>query len=89
METFYQTIQIVFGILLPIIIVISAICVVIIAKSIPSLLEIKLEELKKKPPYDNVEIETHVIDNCISVRFIKNDTVIWQDNNVKVGGDTN
>lgn len=78
MEAFWTTVQIVAGILLPIIIVLVLIMVVIIGKSIPHMLELKVEALKRQPPFDEVEVNVNPATNVMTARFIKDGTVVWQ-----------
>lgn len=78
MELFYSTIQIVFGILFPIICVIVLIMVVIIGRSLPHILELKVEEIKKQPPFDEVEVNVNPATNVMTARFLKKDVIIWQ-----------
>ena len=78
MEVFYTTIAIVFGILLPIILVAALVAAVIVARSIPHILELRVQELKKQPPFDEVEVSRDLPNNKVIARFIKNDEIIWQ-----------
>lgn len=78
MEAFYTAAAITFGILMPIIVVLVLIMVVIIGKSIPHMLELKVEEIKKQPPFDEVEVNVSPATNVMTARFLKNDVIIWQ-----------
>jgi hypothetical protein len=40
-------------------------------------LNIAVEEVKKKPPFDEVEVNVSPATRVMSMRFYKNDTVIW------------
>lgn len=78
MDVFYTTVAIVFGILSPIIIVAVIVAVVIIGRSIPEMLRLKVEELKKLPPFDEVEVSHDMARNTAIARFIKNGEIVWQ-----------
>lgn len=78
MDAFFTTLQIVFGILMPIIVVFVLIMVVIIAKSVPHILELKVEELKKRPPFDEVEVNVSPATNVMTARFLKDGDIVWQ-----------
>lgn len=78
MDAFYTAAGITFGILMPIIVVIVLIMVVIIGKSIPHMLELKVEEIKKQPPFDEVEVNVSPSTNVMTARFLKNGVIIWQ-----------
>lgn len=77
-DAFYTTVGIVSGILLPIVIVAVIVAVVIIGRSIPYMLQLKLEELKKLPPFDQVEVSHDMARNTAIARFIKNGETVWQ-----------
>lgn len=85
MDVFLTTVAIVFGVLSPIILVLFLTAVVITGRSIPHLLELKLQELKRLPPFDDVEVMISTIDKTATARFIKNDEVIWQGNIPRAG----
>lgn len=78
MDAFYTAAGITFGILLPVIVVLVMIMVVIIGKSIPHMLELKVDEIKKKPPFDEVEVNVSPATNVMTARFLKNGDIIWQ-----------
>lgn len=37
-----------------------------------------LEDVKKRPPFDEVEVNVSPATNVMTARFIKNGTVVWQ-----------
>lgn len=78
MEAFYTAAAITFGILMPIIVVLVMTAVVITGRSIPHALEIKLEEIKRQPPFEEVDVNVSPSTNVMTVRFTKNGVVIWQ-----------
>lgn len=78
MDAFYTAAAITFGILMPIIVVLVLIMVVIIGKSIPHMLELKVEEIKKQPPFDEVEVNVSPSTNVMTARFLKKGIIIWQ-----------
>src|SRR5690606_24657418 len=77
MEVFYTTLQVVFGILIPVIVVAAIYAAVIIGRSIPHILEQKVEEIKKQPPFDYVETSYELETGKDKVIFYKKDTVVW------------
>ena len=78
MDAFYTAAGITFGILMPVIVVLVLIMVIIIGKAIPHMLELKVDELKKKPPFDEVEVNVSPATNVMTARFIKNGIIVWQ-----------
>lgn len=78
MEAYYTTIQIVLGILSPIIFVLLLVIIANGAKNIAAAMLIKAEEIKKMPPFDEVETNVNPATRVMVVRFIKNGNVIWQ-----------
>lgn len=78
MDAFYTAAAITFGILMPIIVVLVLIMVVILSKSLPHILAAKVEELKKQPPFDEVEVNVDPGTNVMTARFLKGGDIIWQ-----------
>lgn len=81
MDAFYTAAGITFGILAPIIavafIVIIASAAASVAKTAGPAMQIKADQLKKQPPFDDVEVNVNPATRVMSIRFYKNDTVIW------------
>lgn len=77
-QLFYNTLAIVFGILLPVIIVLILAGVVEAMKGVEPALKAKLEEIKKQPPFDEVEVNVSPSTNVMTTRFIKNGVIVWQ-----------
>lgn len=79
MNPFITTLQIVGGILLPAIVVF----VLWIAKELAIIFilthEIKLEEARKKAPFDSVESSVRFQDGSLIIRLVKDDTVVYED----------
>lgn len=77
-NTFLTTIAIVAGILSPFILItlLDTIRKSMVALSIK--LEAKTEELKKMPPFDDVELNLSKATKMLSGRIIKDGKVIWQ-----------
>lgn len=78
MQAFWITVQIVLGILSPILLIIFLIFCAYIAKGTGPALQIKLEEIKKQPPFDEVEVNVSPATNVMTARFIKKGVIIWQ-----------
>lgn len=77
MEVFYTTIQVVFGILIPVMVVAALCAIVIICRSLPHMIEKKVEEMKKQPPFDCVETSHELQTGKDKVIFYKKDIVVW------------
>jgi len=78
LQLFLNVVAVVVGILSPIIAVLFLALVVYPAKSVGPAMLLKAEELKKKPPFDEVEVNVSPDTNIMTARFIKDDVVIWQ-----------
>ena len=75
---FLYTVAIVAGILSPIIIIALIFAGIGFMNTVGLAMINKAEELKKAPPYDDVEVNLDPRTNVLTTRFIKNDVVIWQ-----------
>ena len=73
MEAFYTTSGIVFGILLPVILVALYVQGTVLIKSIPIWLEEKLETIKKAPPYDEVRTYYDIKNRRVVIDIFKKD----------------
>lgn len=78
MNPFITTLQIVGGILLPAIVVfvlwiIKELVIIFILMH-----EIKLEDARKKAPFDSVESSVQFQDNSLRVRLVKNGNVVYE-----------
>jgi len=77
-QVFLTTGAIIFGILLPVIIVAFIVFLAGVAKGVGPAMLLKAEELKKAPPFDEVEVNVSPATNVMTARFIKNGSVVWQ-----------
>lgn len=77
LQVFLITIAILGGILSPLIIIALIGSFGSTMNALTKALEIKLEEIKKAPPFDDVEVNVSPATRVMSMRFIKNDVVIW------------
>ena len=78
MDAFYLTVAIVAGILSPIFLVLLLAGIVKSLGVIAPALEIKAEEIKKRPPFDDAEINVNPATNVMTVRLKKGDEVIYE-----------
>jgi len=79
MEPFFTTLQIVTGVLLPVI----GIFLLWVIKEVIHLAgvmrQVRLEEVKRKPPFDEIESSIRFEDNALQVRLVKNGETIYKD----------
>lgn len=75
---FLVTVAIVGGILSPVILIAIIGTVGNAMKALAAALEAKVEEIKKQPPFDDVEANLDPATKILSVRFIKDGNVLWQ-----------
>lgn len=47
-------------------------------KALAAGLEAKVEEIKKRPPFDEVEVNVSPATNVMTARFIKDGNIVWQ-----------
>lgn len=47
-------------------------------KALAAALEAKVEEIKKRPPFDEVEVNVSPATNVMTARFIKDGNIVWQ-----------
>lgn len=78
MDYFLNTLAVVFGILSPVIVVFFLLIIVQAFKTLPHAMEIKADELRKRPPFTDVEVNVNPATNVMTVRMIKDDEVIWE-----------
>ena len=82
MEYFTNTFLVVVGILLPFVIVLGLIWLASVIKELVEnrgyKLAAKLAEVKKQPPYDEVEVSQPPNVNMFTLKLVKNDEVVWE-----------
>lgn len=77
-QAFLVTVAIVGGILAPFILITIIGAFGNSMKVLAAALEGKVEEIKKRPPFDEVEVNVSPATNVMTARFIKDGSVIWQ-----------
>lgn len=75
---FLVTVAILGGILSPFILIYILGVIGNFAKALNSRLEVWAEEVKKRPPFDDVEVNVSPATNVMTVRFVKDGKVIYQ-----------
>lgn len=78
MQLFWNAVAIVFGILSPVIAVFILFIFVQAFKALPHAMELKLDIMRKRPPFDDVEVNVNPATNVMTVRMLKGDEVIWE-----------
>lgn len=78
LQAFLVTVAIVGGILSPILLIAFIGSFGNAMKALAAGLEAKVEEIKKLPPFDDVEANLNPATKILSVRFIKDGKVLWQ-----------
>lgn len=77
-QAFLVTIAIVAGILSPFIFILVLNYINNFLIALAARLNIAVEEVKKRPPFDEVEVSVSPPTNVMTARFIKNGDIIWQ-----------
>lgn len=77
-QAFLVTVAIIGGILSPFILIMVITTFSNTMKALAAALEGKVEEIKKRPPFDEVEVNVSPATNVMTARFIKDGSVIWQ-----------
>lgn len=77
-QAFLVTIAIVGGILSPLLLVAFFGAIGNSMKALAEALNAKTEEIKKMPPFDDVELNLNPETRILTGRIIKNNTVLWQ-----------
>lgn len=77
-QAFLITIAIVGGILSPFIFILLLNLINNFLIALAHRLNIIIEESKKAPPYDDVELNLNPATNILSARLIKKDEIVWQ-----------
>lgn len=77
-NAFLITVAIVGGILSPFILIVMLNSFGNTMQALAHKLEGKTEEIKKAPPFDDVEVNVNPMTHVAKARFIKNGAVIWQ-----------
>ena len=77
LQAFLVTMAIVAGILSPFIFILLLNLINNFLMALAHRLNIAVEEVKKQPPFDDVEVNVSPATRVMSMRFYKNDTVIW------------
>lgn len=78
LNAFLITVAIVGGILSPFILIMVINAWALSMKALASKLEGWAEDMKKRPPFDEVEVNVSPATNVMTARFIKNGSVVWQ-----------
>lgn len=78
LQAFLITVAIVGGILSPFIAIMIISTFNTAMKALAAALEGKVEEIKKRPPFDEVEVNVSPATNVMTARFLKDGNVIWQ-----------
>ena len=78
LQAFLVTMAIVAGILSPIILIMLLSVINSFLVALAARLNIAVEEVKKQPPFDEVEVNVSPATNVMTARFIKNGDIIWQ-----------
>lgn len=77
-QAFLVTIAIIGGILSPIIVILVLGVLVGTISTALGKIALKLKELEKAPPFDDVEANLNPMTKVLSVRFYKRGKVLWQ-----------
>lgn len=77
-NAFLITVAIVGGILSPFLVFTILGIIGQILSALGQALVNKAEEIKKAPPYDDVELNLNPATNVLSARLIKNEQIVWQ-----------
>lgn len=77
-QAFLVTLGIAGGILSPIILILILTWLTNTAKVVVAGLEVKATEVRKRPPFTDVEVNVNPATNVMTARFIKDGQVIWQ-----------
>lgn len=83
MNAFWTTLQIVGGILSPLIILFLAWALKELVGLFKLSRECKLEILRKKPPFDTIESSIRLEDNVMAIRLVKGGEVVYEGNVTK------
>lgn len=75
---FLITIGIVSAILIPVVLVLILSSLPGLANAFAAYMERKAEELKRRPPFDDVEINQNPATNVVTARLIRHGDIIWQ-----------
>lgn len=77
LQAFLITLAIVAGILSPFLFILLLNMINNFLIALAARLNIAIEEVKKQPPFDDVEVNVSPATRVMSMRFYKNDTIIW------------
>lgn len=77
-QAFLVTVAIIGGILSPFILIMLITSFGNSMKVLAAALEAKVEEIKKRPPFDDVELNLNPATKILSGRIIKDNAVLWQ-----------
>lgn len=77
LQAFLVTMAIVAGILSPFIFILLLNLINNFLMALAHRLNIAVEEVKKQPPFDDVEVNVSPATRVMTMRFIKKDVVIW------------
>jgi hypothetical protein len=78
LQAFLITLAIVAGILSPFIFILLLNLINNFLMALAHRLNIIVEEVKKRPPFDEVEVNVSPATNVMTARFLRNGDIIWQ-----------
>lgn len=78
LQAFLITLAIVAGILSPFLFILLLNLINNFLIALAHRLNIAVEEVKKKPPFDEVEVNVSPATNVMTARFLRNGDIIWQ-----------
>lgn len=78
LHTFLITVAIVAGILSPFILIMLLDTIGKALLALLSAIEVKLEDVKKRPPFEEVEVNVNPGTHIMTARFIKHGNIVWQ-----------
>lgn len=77
-NVFLITVAIVGGILSPLLVIMFLSTLGKAMEALAGAMNAKTEEIKKRPPFDEVEVNVSPATNVMTARFLKNGVIIWQ-----------
>lgn len=77
-NAFLITVAIVGGILSPLLVIMFLSTLGKAMEVLAGAMNAKAEEIKKRPPFDEVEVNVSPATNVMTARFLKNGVIIWQ-----------
>lgn len=77
-QAFLIAAAVVAGVLSPVILIGLIFATIGFLNSLASMLIVKAEEIKRNPPFDDVELNLNPATNVLQGRIIKNEVILWQ-----------